>query len=1096
MKFFVKFIEKYATYILIAVFMVTLAMIPGITRITIARGFDNDALPAFNDLVKSVKEVRKTFATDMRQVIISIEAQKDRKVTDGHSLELLKNLTLALKNVSVIKRESVMSLTTVKQVLNSPEGITSEKLVNKIPSESGETAALEDRIAHDPFYYGRLISKDFRTSLIIATAYDTADLADIHNRVAKVVEPFRDRVPGLVVTLVGDPEINYELNSSIEKDIIIFVVLAVLLILVSFLAIFRSWNGVILPLCGIVTGIIWTMGLMGYYGEPILIISATLPVVLVVIGSEYCIHVYHTLSEQTAQGHTFRLSLSRAVSSVFSPLFMATMATFTGGMSLITFKIRPIQHFGIFMGIGTVILMFVALVLIPAMFKVLSKPAKKLEKSVVGSFRTAKHLAQYTLAHVPVAGPITGALAHTVSASIKGGIKGGLNGAMKGADLETLMDRFLRATARFVARYSIAIVLFVPVLVFISLSNAKHIEIGFDNVSMLPKGSVVRDVTQRLDKAFGGTQQFDVLIDSKHAGGAIDPIFLAKVALFEEDAKTLGDVSHTFSIVHILKKVHSLLDPKSKTDLPAGSDAIAQYLLLLSMSDSGVPMSTMITSDNQKLRVNVTVGVHDTQTADVIYQKLEGFAFDRFGDSAELRIGGDLVHSIALTRYLVWGKIQNVLIAILAIFLLIVISQRSIVRGFLTILVLPVGCLMNFGLMGFAGIRLDFATAIITSVAMGMGVDYAIHFIAGVKEMYRKNKDINAAIEKAIISTGRVMIYSGMCTMVGFSVLFFSNFRSIHIFATLMCFTMASLLVLSLLVLPAIMRLVPPEFITNHRKLHHLDERKASFAMKVAFSSLIVAILSYGIIWVDAKAAEPTVNVDDILKKAVQNVYAKAEESTYVMKLIDADGKENARKMKVWFKRDGEEKAKLLIKFSEPADIRGTGLLNIIEKGKQGDQWLYLPAIKKVRRIKGGNEDESFLGSDFTTGDLSVDTKDRFAYTVAGSKKYENADCYELVGVPAGDVDKSSLPYSKKIMLVRKDNSMAMRTEFYNQNNELEKVLTLSGVHQESDKKWMADRMEMKNMLSKHVTLIQIEKRDRARTPADSIFTQANLERN
>ncbi len=1095
MKFFVKFIEKYAEYILIAVFLVTLAMIPGIKRITIARGFDNDALPAFNDLVKSVKEVRKTFATDMRQVIISVEAQKDRRVTDGHSLELLKSLTVALKGVSVVKRESVMSLMTVKQVLNTPDGIASEKLVNKIPSGTAETAALEDRIAHDAFYYGRLISKDFRTSLIIATAYDSADLAEIHKQVAKVVEPFRDRVPGLVITLVGDPEINYELNSSIEKDIVVFVLLAVLLILVSFLAIFRSWNGVVLPLCGIVTGIIWTMGLMGYYGEPILIISATLPVVLVVIGSEYCIHVYHTLHEQTAAGHTFRLALSKAVSSVFSPLFMATMATFTGGMSLVTFKIRPIQHFGIFMGIGTVILMFVALVLIPALFKVLSKPAKKFESKVVGGIRTAHHLATFTLYHVPVAGPITGALVRTVGASIKGGLKGGLHGAMKGADLETLMDRFLRATAKFVARFSLPIVLLVPVILAVAMANAKHIEIGFDNVSMLPKGSVVRDVTQRLDKAFGGTQQFDVMLDSNHPGGAIDPLFLEKVALFEEDARTLSDVSHTFSIVHIIKKVHALIDPKSKHALPEGSDAIAQYLLLLSMSDSGVPMTTMLTSDNQKLRVNITVGVHDTQTADLIYQKLEGFAQDRFGDSARLRIGGDLVHSIAITRYLVWGKLQNVLIAILAIFLLIVVSQRSIVRGFLTILTLPVGCMMNFGLMGYAGIRLDFATAIITSVAMGMGVDYAIHFIAGVKEMYRKNKDINSAIEKAIVSTGRVMIYSGMCTMVGFSVLFFSNFRSIHIFATLMCFTMASLLVLSLLVLPALMRLVPPEFITNHRKLHHLDERKVSFAMKVAFSSLIVAILSYGIIWVDAKAAtEPS--VDEILKKAVQNVYAKAEESTYVMKLIDADGKENARKMKVWFKREGEEKAKLLIKFSEPADIRGTGLLNIIEKGKQGDQWLYLPAIKKVRRIKGGNEDEAFLGSDFTTGDLSVDTKDRFTYTVAGSKKYEGADCYELVGVPAGDVDKTSLPYSKKIMLVRKDNSMAMRTEFYNQGNELEKVLTLSGVHQESDKKWMADRMEMKNLLSKHVTLIQIEKRDRARTPADSIFTQSNLEKN
>ncbi|MBI3543688.1 MAG: MMPL family transporter, partial [Deltaproteobacteria bacterium] len=401
MKFFVKFIDRYAPYILLAVLAVTVCMVPGIKRITIARGFDNDSLPAFNELVKSVKEVRKTFAANMRQVIIAVEAQPGYKVTDGHSLELIQKLTNTLKGIKVVKRDSLMSLSTVKSVQSSPDGISSEKLLAKLPSGSIEEAEFENRLAHDPFYYGRLISKDFRSSLILATAYDSADLAEIHNAIASAIEPLRASVPGVTITLVGDPEINYQLNASIEKDIIVFVLLAVGLILLSFLGIFRSWNGVILPLAGILVGIIWTMGLMGYYGEPILIISATLPVVLVVIGSEYGIHVYHVLSEETAHHQTFRQALTRAVSTVFSPLAMATMATFTGGMSLITFKIRPIQHFGIFMGIGTLILMFIAIVVIPALFKVLHKPAEKLQKSVVGGIMHATHLAENVLNHVP-----------------------------------------------------------------------------------------------------------------------------------------------------------------------------------------------------------------------------------------------------------------------------------------------------------------------------------------------------------------------------------------------------------------------------------------------------------------------------------------------------------------------------------------------------------------------------------------------------------------------------------------------------------------------------------------------------------------------
>lgn len=235
------------------------------------------------------------------------------------------------------------------------------------------------------------------------------------------------------------------------------------------------------------------------------------------------------------------------------------------------------------------------------------------------------------------------------------------------------------------------------------------------------------------------------------------------------------------------------------------------------------------------------------------------------------------------------------------------------------------------------------------------------------------------------------------------------------------------------------------------------------------------------------------VTADELLKKAVRVMQVENEEATYVMKLVGSGGDTSTRKMNVFFKKTGEEAAKLLIRFSEPADIRGTGFLTVIEEQKDGDQWLYLPAIKKSRRLKGGNRDESFLGSDFSMGDLSVDRKDGLKYVLSPkSVACEGGECHELVGTldPNASGDRT---YSKKVVWLRKDSGMQVKTDFYNKLGQLEKVMRVSKSHRDGSR-WAIDTIEMKNLLTGHSTLIEFEKRKNS-VVQDHVFTVSNLER-
>ncbi len=263
-------------------------------------------------------------------------------------------------------------------------------------------------------------------------------------------------------------------------------------------------------------------------------------------------------------------------------------------------------------------------------------------------------------------------------------------------------------------------------------------------------------------------------------------------------------------------------------------------------------------------------------------------------------------------------------------------------------------------------------------------------------------------------------------------------------------------------------------------------------------SFLKITVVGISVFVMTSYAKDKEISAETLINKSVQALHVKQEDSIYTMRLLDKEGKEEGkRKMRVWFKSQTDDDAKLMIKFMEPANIRGTGLLTILEKSKDPDQWLYLPAYKKIRRVKSGNESESFLGTDFTMADISVQRESNFEYKIQGTEKCGQNDCYVLIGVPKPDVDKDTLSYSRKKLLIRKDNHLNIRTEFYSTEDlqKIEKVMTLHGIQKDKADKWLVNKIEMKNETTHHSTVLEFDKRDISKTPADQFFTQSFLEK-
>ncbi|MEE3326576.1 MAG: outer membrane lipoprotein-sorting protein, partial [Myxococcota bacterium] len=152
------------------------------------------------------------------------------------------------------------------------------------------------------------------------------------------------------------------------------------------------------------------------------------------------------------------------------------------------------------------------------------------------------------------------------------------------------------------------------------------------------------------------------------------------------------------------------------------------------------------------------------------------------------------------------------------------------------------------------------------------------------------------------------------------------------------------------------------------------------------------------------------------------------ETSRMEMVLIDKSGNQRVRRMKSSRKDAGPDRMSLLF-FVAPADVKNTGFLSYdyIDVERDDDQWLYLPALKKTKRIAGGDRGGSFMGSDFTYSDMSKPALDRYTYTLMKEVTQDGVELWQVEAIP-NEKEAKETGYTRSINFIRKDNHMLVRS--------------------------------------------------------------------
>lgn len=245
------------------------------------------------------------------------------------------------------------------------------------------------------------------------------------------------------------------------------------------------------------------------------------------------------------------------------------------------------------------------------------------------------------------------------------------------------------------------------------------------------------------------------------------------------------------------------------------SGVVNGYLTLLSGS-----LDRFVDDDMSPrvMRVTCQLRNHSTEETGDIIAAAKNFAAEHFPEGYTIEATGAGEMEYTMTKMIVSSQVQSLLISLISVFIIITIAFSSAWAGLVGAVPLALAILLNYMVMGFAGINLDLVTSIIASVAVGVGIDYTIHFLTTYKEERAKSDNLEIVTRETFRKSGHGIVTNALAVGLGFLVLCFSKFVVLRYIGVLVAIVMFTSSYLAMTIIPGILNVFEPKFISKKTK--------------------------------------------------------------------------------------------------------------------------------------------------------------------------------------------------------------------------------------------------------------------------------------
>ncbi len=640
--------------------------------------------------------------------------------------------------------------------------------------------AIRARLHAWPFLEKGIYSRDEKSLLVVLR---TAPNLDQPNR-ALLQEVVKDAVNRLfgdgryAIHMAGYGVVDEAVARLMVQDVARLFPLVIGVVLLFLFFSFRNLAGVLYPLLTVLIAVAWTIAAMALLNIPLSAVGTAMPVLLVAVGSAYGIHLVHYFALHHGGTADRYSAVSDTLNGTGWGVVMAGLTTVAGFASLAFNSIVPLRNFGLFTALGVLLALLVSLLLIPAL----------LLRFGVKAPAPGRHPSR------------SAALLHRISHGLLGAI------------------------ARFATARPKTVLLLAAVLLLGAALRFSDVRVEMNNVAFFKEGSEIRRADAFINRNFAGTVDIRMVFTAAAENGVIDPVVLdAMTAIGRALQARHAEIGKTLSVVDLIRKMNQAFyfnDPSyyrlpTRADLAGDQSPEALKAHLASYIDKFQRSDTRPFIDPAKKEAVLILQLNTASSA--VSKKILGSVRELLaGPTGEvLRQKSVRVHCTGIgalyleaEHMIVNGQMLSIAGSILIVLVLVALIMRSLPYGLLSIVPLCVAIGINFGIMGMLDIPLDAATAISACVAIGIGIDYGLHYLNRYRILRAEGRAHGEAAVLTAQTTGGAILINALAVAAGFAVLLCSAFVPLTHLGFLIALTMLTSATGALFLLPAVLSLL------------------------------------------------------------------------------------------------------------------------------------------------------------------------------------------------------------------------------------------------------------------------------------------------
>jgi predicted RND superfamily exporter protein len=767
---FIDWIIRWRWPIVIASFVVAFMIASGARFLR----FDTDYRAFFGDdnpQLQSFESIQDIYTKNDN--ILFVVASTNNDLFSKQSMDAIEKLTKASWQIPFSIR--VDAVTNFQHTRADADELIVEDLIEDALQKSiPELSSARIIAVSEPFLFKRLISENANvTGVNVTLQFPGKEMNEVPTAVSKaraIAAEIKSEFPQLDIYITGLAMMNNAFTEASTSDLQSLVPLMYLAMFLIMLFTLRSFSSTISTMLVVTLSMITAMGVAGWLKIGLTPPSAQAPTIIMTLAIADSIHILVAMLREMRNGLSKIEAIRESLRTNFQPVFLTSLSTIIGFLSLNFSKVPPFNHLGNITAVGITAAFLYSVIFLPALLAILPIRVKLKKQSDRSPF------------------------------------------------METFA-RFVIQKRRVLLYGGVAAAVGLSVFVLNNDLNDRFVDYFDDSIAF-------RRDTDFTTQNLTGIYQIEFSLGAEESGGISEPQYLSKVEEFASWYRKQPGTVHVSTFTDVMKRLNKNMHSDDPTyyRVPESRELAAQYLLLYEMSlPYGLDLNNQINIDKSATRFIVTL--EDVSAKEIVRFSTSGEAWLKENAPESMFSYGSspAVMFASISALNIRSMINGSIVALLLISAIMILALRNLKIGLISLIPNLMPAAMAFGLWGLTSARIDLGLSIVLGMSLGIVVDDTVHFLSKYLRARReKNMDSHQAVQYAFSTVGLALIVTSLILVVGFFVLSFSSFSMNSSMALLTAITLAIALLADFLFLPPLLmqlEQIDPSVKKNHEPL-------------------------------------------------------------------------------------------------------------------------------------------------------------------------------------------------------------------------------------------------------------------------------------